>query len=236
MKKSLFMRSISIDWDAPISDTYLKEIPAIRSLTSLTFNKNITFFAGENGSGKSTLLEAIAIAWGLNPEGGTLNYHFSTYDAYSDLAGAVKLRKGMLHPKLRYFLRAESFYNVASATMREYNDGYLPDYHARSHGESFMTFIRRYEAPGLYLMDEPEAALSPQSQLSLLIYLSQMAEKGAQFVIATHSPILLGTPDAEILSFDGGEVHPVTYEETDSYQITKLFLENRENFLKRLLQ
>ena len=234
---SLFLRGFSIDWDTEIADSYLARIEAIRSLRSLEFRKNITFFAGENGSGKSTLLEGIAIAWGLNPEGGTSNYRFSTYDDYSGLAGAMKLQKGFLRPKMSYFLRAESFFNVASATAREYNDdGRLPDYHARSHGESFLDFIGRYDQPGLYLMDEPEAALSPQRQLTLLLHLAQMAGRGAQFVIATHSPILLGTPDAEILSFDGGEVHPVAYEDTESYAITRMFLNNREGFLRRFLR
>ena len=233
----LFLRSLTIDREKELSSTYLKEIGAIRTLDTLTFRKNITFFTGENGSGKSTLLEAAAVALGLNPEGGTANYRFSTYDDHSDLAGAVRLEKGFRKARQSYFLRAESFYNVASATMREYNDdGRLPDYHARSHGESFLEFILRFDRPGLYLMDEPEAALSPQRQLTLLIHLARTAEKGAQFIIATHSPILLAVPDAEILSFDDGGIHPITYEETESFRITKLFLENREEFVKRLLR
>lgn len=117
--------------------------------------------------------------------------------------------------------------------MREYN---LTDYHARSHGESFLEFIQSVDAPGLYFMDEPEAALSPQRQLTLLIYLVRMAQRGSQFVIATHSPILLGTPDADIYSFDDGRVQKVSYEETDSYQITKMFIENRSYLLERLLR
>lgn len=229
----MYIRSFSIDWSGKISRSYVADIEAIRALDSFTFQKNITFFAGENGSGKSTLLEALAIACGLNPEGGTANYNFSTYDDYSELGAAITLCRGIPRPEWSYFLRAESFYNVASAAVREYN---LTDYHARSHGESFLEFIQSVDVPGLYFMDEPEAALSPQRQLTLLIYLVRMAQRGSQFVIATHSPILLGTPDADIYSFDDGRVQKVSYEETDSYQITKMFIENRSYLLERLLR
>ena len=212
------------------------QIPAIANIDHFEFKSNITFFVGENGSGKSTLLEAFAVACGLNPEGGTANYRFSTYDDYSDLASAIKLRKGVSKPRWSYFLRAESFYNVASALMTKYNDdGKMQDLHARSHGESFLDFIQRADQPGLYIMDEPEAALSPQRQLTLLIHLVKMAQKGAQFVIVTHSPILLAIPDADIFSFDEGSIRQIRYEDTESYQITKMFLDNREYMLKRLL-
>ena len=229
----MYIRSFSIDWSGEIGRSYVADIEAIRALDSFTFQKNITFFAGENGSGKSTLLEALAIACGLNPEGGTANYNFSTYDDYSELGSAITLCRGISRPEWSYFLRSESFYNVASAAVREYN---LTDYHARSHGESFLEFIQSVDVPGLYFMDEPEAALSPQRQLTLLIYLVRMAQRGSQFVIATHSPILLGTPDADIYSFDDGRVRKVSYEETDSYQITKMFIENRSYLLERLLR
>lgn len=229
----MYIRSFSIDWSGEIGRSYVADIEAIRALDSFTFQKNITFFAGENGSGKSTLLEALAIACGLNPEGGTANYNFSTYDDYSELGSAITLCRGISRPEWSYFLRAESFYNVASAAVREYN---LTDYHARSHGESFLEFIQSVDVPGLYFMDEPEAALSPQRQLTLLIYLVRMAQRGSQFVIATHSPILLGTPDADIYSFDDGRVRKVSYEETDSYQITKMFIENRSYLLERLFR
>lgn len=234
----LFIRSFSIDWDKLEDDgSYVKEIPAINSLREFQFRKRITFFVGENGSGKSTLLEALAIAKGLNPEGGTRNYNFSTYDDYSTLKSAITFQSGMLKPKWSYFLRAESFYNVASEAVRNYNDdGCMTDFHARSHGESFLEFILENDEKGLHFMDEPEAALSPQRQLTLLLHLVKMAEKGSQFIIVTHSPILLGTPDADIVSFDEGELHRISYEETESYQVTKLFLENREVMLRQLLQ
>ncbi len=232
----LFVRSFDIAWNEELKESYVYQIPAVANVDHLEFKSNITFFVGENGSGKSTLLEALAVACGLNPEGGTANYRFSTYDDYSDLSTAIKIKKGVSKPKWSYFLRAESFYNVASALMRKYNDdGKMPDLHARSHGESFLDFILKADKPGLYIMDEPEAALSPQRQLTLLIHLVKMAQKGAQFVIVTHSPILLAIPDADIYSFDEGAIRSVHYEDTESYQITKMFLDNRELMLKRLL-
>ena len=229
----LFLKRITIDWSS-VEDSYVRRIPALSGLDALTFTGNLTFFVGENGSGKSTLLEAIAIACGFNPEGGTRNYRFSTYDDYSGLAKSLHCVGGP-KPAWGFFLRAESFYNVASTAMTEYNDdGKMTDFHAQSHGESFLEFIQQGAGKGLYLLDEPEAALSPQRQLSLLIHLKRMAEAGSQYIIISHSPILLGIPGARILSFDDGKVHEISYEETESYQITKLFLENREYFLERL--
>ena len=231
-----YIQRVLINWDKIEQDSYLREIQAIHDLEELDLHKNITFFVGENGSGKSTLLEAIAVAHGFNAEGGTINYRFSTYDDVSELSQAVTLVRGYRKPKSGYFFRAESFFNVATALTMKYNDdGAMPDFHAESHGESFLSFMQGSDREGLYLMDEPEAALSPQRQLTLLIHIVKMAEKGSQFIIVTHSPILLGIPDAEIYSFDDGDVHPVGYEETESYQVTKLFLENREMMLKRLL-
>ena len=233
---SQFLQSMLIDWEKIRRDSYLQKIPAIRKLKSLDFHNNVTIFVGENGSGKSTLLEALAVAYGFNAEGGTINYRFSTYYDVSELSQAVKLIKGYRKPRAGYFFRAESFFNVASAIMQKYNDdGRLPDYHSASHGESFLSFMSGFNREGLYLMDEPEAALSPQRQLTLLIHIVKMAEAGSQFIMATHSPILLGIPGAKILSFDDGEIHSCAYEETESYQITRLFLENREIMLKRLL-
>ena len=142
-----------------------------------------------------------------------------------------------MKPKFGYFLRAESFYNVASKEM-EYADARHPSekYHEKSHGESFLALAQNSFRPnGLYLLDEPEAALSPQRQLTLLIEISRLSRQGAQFIIASHSPILLGIPDAQILSFDDGVIHECEYEDTDSYQVTEMFINNREYFLSRLL-
>ena len=234
----LFIKGLSIDWERIGEDSYLREIPAVAGVEKLTFRKPVTFFVGENGSGKSTMLEAIAVASGFNPEGGTKNYRFSTYDSHSELCDAVRLSRGARKPGWGYFLRAESFYNVASAEEKYSREGGgRPEfYHRKSHGESFLAMAQKnFRGNGLYLLDEPEAALSPQRQMTLLIQIADCAAEGAQFLIVTHSPILLGLPDAEILSFDDGEIHPCGYEETGSYQITEMFINNREQILKRLL-
>ena len=230
-----FIQKINIDWNKIDADSYLRNIPTIKDLQALELSNSVTFFVGENGSGKSTLLEAIAVAWGFNPEGGTKNYNFSTYDSHSDLHDAIRLVKGYKKAGWGYFLRAESFYNVA--TMEEEYEEYLSDrYHEISHGESFLAMLQKQMKPnGLYIFDEPEAALSPQRQLTLLTEIYRCAKQDSQFIIATHSPILLGLPDAEILSFDEGVIHPCEYEETESYQVTEMFINNREQLLKNLL-
>ncbi len=232
-----FIKGLSIDWNRIAPYSYLREIEALHELKSLEFTSPITFFVGENGSGKSTLLEAIAIAAGFNPEGGSRNYHFSTFDSHSELCEAIRLVRSCNRPGWGYFLRAESFYNVATKEM-DYADADHPSqkYHEKSHGESFLTLAQNQFRPhGLYLLDEPEAALSPQRQLTLLINIHECAKAGAQFFIVTHSPILLGMPEAEILTFDEGKLHSCDYEETSSYQITELYINNRKQLLERLL-
>ena len=202
--ESFFIKKILIQWDNISRDSYLRNIPALQNIEEIILEKPVTFFAGENGTGKSTLLEAIAIAFGFNPEGGSINYNFSTYDSHSELCRALTLSRGFSKNKWGYFLRAESFYNVATKEM-EYTDINHPSLklHERSHGESFLTIIqKRLTDAGLYILDEPEAALSPQRQLSLLIQMKEAVSAGAQFIIASHSPILLGYPDADIFSFD----------------------------------
>lgn len=240
------LRGFTIDWTKIDGRSYLRQIPAIRGLEALEFTRPVTFFVGENGSGKSTVLEAIAVKAGFNPEGGGRNFVFSTRETHSGLYEAMRLQKGYRAWKDGFFLRAESMYNVASV-VEEYADSGLGDkasfygqyggrsLHEQSHGESFLALAEhRFRAGGLYLLDEPEAALSPQRQLTLLMRLHTLVESGAQFLIASHSPILLGFPEAQILSFDGDKPHPVSYEETDSYQVTKLFLEHRQQLLERL--
>lgn len=230
--------SVDIDWDKIAHDSYLRGIAAIKDIERLDFHRNITVFVGENGSGKSTLLEAIAVGYGFNPEGGTRNYNFSTYDSHSELCDAIRLSKGVRRPKWGYFLRAESFYNVATAE-EEYSkiNGIPQHFHERSHGESFMRLVQtNFKGNGIYLLDEPEAALSPQRQLSLLLEIINCAKDGSQFIIVTHSPILIGIPGADIWSFDNGSIHPITYEETESYKITKLFIEDRERLLDELMK
>ena len=235
----LHIKGISIDWDKIDRSSYLRDIESIAGVSNLSFHKPITFFVGENGSGKSTMLEAIAVAYGFNPEGGTKNYSFSTYDSHSELCNAMRLIRGYNKPGWGYFLRAESFYNVASAEEAYSREGgRQPEYyHRKSHGESFLAMAQsNFKGNGVYLLDEPEAALSPQRQLTLLLEIVGCAQDNSQFIIVTHSPILLGIPGAEILSFDEGQIHPCTYEETDSYQVTEMFINSREQILKRLLE
>lgn len=232
-----FIQSLSIDWNKIEDDSYLREIEAINKLKEVVFEKPITFFVGENGSGKSTLLEALAVSYGFNPEGGTKNYSFSTFDSHSGLYNAIRISKGFRKAKWGYFLRAESFYNVATKEL-EYSDWAHPSekYHEKSHGESFLALTQNHLRPnGLYLFDEPEAALSPQRQLTLLMEIYSCAKEGSQFIIVTHSPILLGIPDAQILSFDDGIVHKCEYEDTQSYKVTEMFINNRKILLERLL-
>ena len=239
MLSTQLIGSVLIDWDKIGRGSYLCDIPAVNGVDQITFTHPVTFFVGENGSGKSTLLEAIAIAYGFNPEGGTRNYHFSTYDSHSELCHAIRLARGVRRAEYGYFLRAESFYNVATKE-EEYSrgpGGQPQHFHEKSHGESFLALVQSsFRANGLYLLDEPEAALSPQRQLTLLMEIDRCAKEGSQFMIVTHSPILLGLPGAEILSFDDGQLHPCTYEETDSYQVTSMFINNREQILHRLLR
>ena len=238
MLNTQLISGVMIDWDKIDRGSYLWEISALHDIDHLSFTHPVTFFVGENGSGKSTLLEAIAVAYGFNPEGGTKNYNFSTYDSHSDLCLAVRLSRGVRRASYGYFLRAESFYNVATKE-EEYSrgpGGRPQHFHEKSHGESFLALVQNsFRANGLYLLDEPEAALSPQRQLTLLMEIDRCVREGSQFIIVTHSPILLGLPGAEILSFDDGPIHPCTYEETDSYQVTSMFINNREQILHRLL-
>ena len=236
---TLPIKQVFIDWNRIEEDSYLRNIPAIAGMEELSFENAVTFFVGENGSGKSTLLEGIAVAYGFNPEGGTRNYNFSTYDSHSGLCDAITLSRGIKRAKWGYFLRAESFYNVATKeTEYSRGPGGVPQhYHEKSHGESFLALAQQNFRPdGLYLLDEPEAALSPQRQLSLLIEIDRCAKEGAQFIIVTHSPILLGLPGAAILSFDDGPIHPASYEETDSYQVMSMFINHREQVIRKLLE
>lgn len=233
--KNLFIKQLKINWDEIEAMSYLRNINTLENLTELEFDNNITFFVGENGSGKSTLLEGIAVAYGFNPEGGTQNYRFSTYEDTSELGEHIKLVKGFLKPQSSFFFRAETFFNVATKSI-EYKSIYNgTKLHQQSHGESFLSFFQHFDEAGLFILDEPEAALSPQRQLVLLAQMRQMADSGAQFIIVTHSPILLGIPNAKILSFDNGEIKECHYEDTDSYKVTEMFVNNREAILRNLL-
>lgn len=234
---NLFIQGVLFEWNEIEPNSYIRTIESLRDVEKIEFQSPVSLFVGENGTGKSTLLEAIAVAHGFNPEGGTKNYVFSTYDSHSELCDAIRIAKGYRKEKWGYFLRAESFYNVATQE-EKYADIAHPSmqYHKKSHGESFLDLAQdNIKSNGLYLLDEPEAALSPQRQLTLLTQICKCANDGAQFIIATHSPILLGIPNAQIFCFDNGKIHTCTYEETDSYKITEMFINNRKSLLQKLL-
>ncbi|WP_079424913.1 AAA family ATPase [Clostridium oryzae] len=224
-------------------DEYPFCLPAIKNLTSLKFNSKVTFIVGENGAGKSTILEAIAVAYGFNAEGGTKNFSFATSNTHSQLHNYIKLIKGITAPKDGFFLRAESFYNVATNIddMEKECPGLLCSYggnslHKQSHGESFFSlFMNRFGGNGLYILDEPEAALSPSRQMAMISRMHQLIEKGSQFIISTHSPIIMAYPKATIYQIKDG-ITEVDYEETDNYQITKSFMNNRDKMLKILME
>jgi predicted ATPase len=222
---------------------YPYSLPAIRHLETLRFPTAVTFFVGENGSGKSTLLEGIAAAFGLNPEGGTKHVRFATRSSHSLLFKALKLTKVPPAPTDSYFLRAETFYNVASVTERadDYRAYDLETFggrslHDRSHGEAFLALVmHRLQGNGFYLFDEPEAALSPNRQLALLAAMGQLVARRSQFIIATHSPILMAYPGATIYFFGDGAPRRIELDETEHYQVTRAFLANPERMLRELL-
>jgi predicted ATPase len=235
-----FITTIMLKRDSVPSFTeYPFCIPAIRNLRELRIPSPVTFLVGENGTGKSTLLEAVAVAAGFNPEGGSRNFRFSTRPSHSGLHEYLRLVRPPGRPRDGYFLRAESFYNVA--TVAEDTYGVLDAYggrslHEQSHGESFMALVlHRLGAKGLYLFDEPEAALSPTRQMSLLAAMHGLVEQGSQFFVATHSPILLGYPGATIYLFTDGAITRVPYTETEHYVITRSFLNNPDRMLRELL-
>ena len=236
----LFLKTVKLKRSqVPSFKQYPFSIPAIHHLDELRLRSPVTFFIGENGTGKSTLLEAIAVCAGFNAEGGSRHFRFSTRATHSNLHEYLQLIRSGLRPHDGYFLRAESFYNVASAA----EDYGVTDFyggnslHAQSHGESFMALVlNRLKGKGLYFFDEPESALSPTRQLSLMVAMQALVEKGSQFVIATHSPILLGYPGAEILQFGTGPVTPVAYQDTEHYVVTRAFLERPERMLRELMR
>lgn len=219
-------------------DAYPFCIPAVRELDFLELHPDVTFFVGENGAGKSTLIEAIAVSQGFNPEGGTKNSTFSTSRTHSELHQFLKTVKSFKKPKDGYFLRAESFYNLATL-MDEV--GYLSGYggkslHEQSHGESFMaTLINKLRGNGLYIMDEPEAALSPARQMMAVSAIHQLVQENSQFIIATHSPILLAYPRAKIYQFSDSGIYEVAYEDTENFEITRDFLNRHEEMMKILM-
>ena len=207
--------------------------------------KPVTIFVGENGVGKSTLIEGLAVAMGFNAEGGSLNFSFSTKESHSNLHEYITVSRGWRKQKDGFFLRAESFYNVASnIDDLDNGPGGLPiilsygglSLHEQSHGESFMALVEnRFFGNGLYILDEPEAALSPMRLMELICYIKKLVDNNSQFIISTHSPILMTFPDAEVIEITQEEIKSVDYKETEHFLITKRFMDSPEQMIKNLL-
>ena len=223
------------------NDSYLVRLPVVQYFIKekrLALEKPVTIFVGENGTGKSTLIEAIAVAFGFNAEGGTKNFHFSTAQTHSELWKHLTLSKGA-YAKNGFFLRAESFYNVATKIdeldlAHSYGGVSM---HGQSHGESFLALVQnRFGTDGLYILDEPEAALSPMKLLSLMVEMDTLVKHNSQFIIATHSPILMAFPGAQVYQLSQAGIEVVDYRQTEHYQITRQFLENPERMLAYLLE
>jgi predicted ATPase len=234
-----FLRSVTLLRER-IEDPsrYPFNIAAVQALDGLELHPQVTFFVGENGCGKSTLVEAIAVAAGFNAEGGTRNFRFSTRPSESELHRALRLVRGARRPGDGFFLRAESLFNVATEIERLDVTAWYGgvSLHERSHGESFLTIAsERWTGNGLYILDEPEAALSPNRQLSFLVLVDDLVRReGSQFIIATHSPILMAYPRAVIYRLDARGIAPVPYEETEHFRVTRDFLNGRERFFREL--
>ena len=243
----LYLREVSLRrGQVPDFGRYPFHLPVVATFERLVLERPVTFLIGENGSGKSTMLEAIAIALGFNAEGGSRNFRFGTRPSHSELHRYLQLVRGSARPRDGYFLRAESYYNLATEIERldaepAYSIPISESYgsralHAQSHGESFLSLVEhRFRGRGLYLLDEPEAALSPMRQMTLLAHLHQLAERDSQFLIATHSPILLGYPGAQILALEPNGLRAVAYEDTEHFRITRDFLNRYPAMLDTLL-
>jgi predicted ATPase len=227
--------------EVPSFDDYPFSLAAVRHLDVLPLHPRVTYFVGENGSGKSTLLEAIAVSCGFNAEGGTRNFRFGTRTSHSALHEYIRIAKGIRRPKDGFFFRAESFFNVATEIERLDSSGGGPrvidsyggkSLHEQSHGESFLALMmNRFGGNGLYLLDEPEAALSPQRQLAALARIHDLVNAESQFIIATHSPILMAYPDAYIYSCSPDGIDRIDYFDTEHYRVMHDFVANPKRML-----
>lgn len=209
-------------------------IPAVSSLERIELHEGVTFFVGENGSGKSTFVEAIAIKAGFNPEGGTKNFNSRNRPSESSLHSFLRLARGARREKSGFFLRAETMFNV-STEAESYRDYGWDDLHEMSHGEAFLwVALNRFYGGGLYILDEPESALSPARQIALLGRMHQLVRAKAQLIVATHSPILMAYPDAKIYLLARDGIREVRYEETEHYAVTKSFLDDPSRTLREV--
>jgi predicted ATPase len=244
----IFVRAVELRRERVTSfDVYPFTLPVVRQLGRLEFCSAVTVFVGENGVGKSTLLEALAVAAGFNTEGGGRNFAFGTRASHSELHAYLRLVRAPSRPRDGYFLRAESFFNVATQ-IEELDKVPAPgppiiesyggrSLHEQSHGESFLTLMQqRFRGSGLYLLDEPEAALSPTRQLAALARMHQLVELGSQFILATHSPILMAYPGAQLLSLSGSGIAPLDYDETEHVVVMRRFMNDRATLLDELLR
>ena len=221
-------------------------LDVLQNFDKLRLHPKVTFFVGENGSGKSTLLEAIAVASGFNPEGGTRNFGFSTRKSHSSLSKYLRCSRGVSKPRDGFFLRAESFFNLATEiealdNAPSFGPPIIDSYggkslHEQSHGESFLALMmNRFSGNSLFILDEPEAALSPARQMSMICRMDELVNENCQFLIATHSPIIMAYPDAEILVLGEKGLVKTAYEDTEHYQVMKSFMNNHEGMLRELL-
>ena len=239
---NLIVKRISLDRDS-IKDfnIYPFNIDVVKNFDELEFKSPVTFFVGENGVGKSTFIESIAVSLEMPAEGGTENFRYNTKNTTSNLSDYLTVST-YNKPKLKFFLRAESFYNFSSEVQRLVEeDGFYSLYksyggnlHECSHGESFLKLVQnKFRDHGLYILDEPEAALSPQRQLSLLCLIDDLVKQGSQFIIATHSPILISYRNGVILDLDNN-FKEIDYKDTDIYNLYKMYLDDSEGMQKKL--
>lgn len=247
-QESQFIRTVNLKREQIHSyDQFPLNLPVIRNFQEITFHPSVTYIIGENGMGKSTLLEGIAIALGFNPEGGTLNFNFSSYDSHSNLDEFLKIVKGLNRARDSFFFRAETFYNIAT-NIEELDKEPSPgpkiidsyggkSLHEQSHGESFFSaFMERFQGNGLYILDEPEAALSPLRQMSMLARINDLVNQGSQFIISTHSPVIMAYPNAKIIQLTENGMSEAKLEDTNHYSIMKQFFEDKDRLLHHLFE